>query len=208
VVGNANLAIMTPKRIDMGLEIVRFEGRYKDGKLQAYYLPADDGGGAYEVAGINDRYHPAKASQLRRLIEHGLHQEAEDVAAAYIEEYTRPVIKFFPSPELAEANGPIEFVLRDCCFNRGLKGAATMLQHALGMDQIDGVVGPNTRAEFGRQLVDPGPDTVLKTITQARETYERNSYPWKRGARDEKSKFWKGLENRWAKAHTKGQTFA
>ena len=199
---------MTPKRIEMGREIVRFEGRYKDGNLQVYTLPADDGGGAYEIAGINDRYHPQKASELRGLIEQGQHKEAEDAAAAYIEEYTRPVLKFFPSPEVAEANAPIEFVLRDSCFNRGLKGAATILQHALGMEQVDGVVGPATQAEFARQLADPGPDAVLEAITGARETYERNSYPWKRSARDEKSKFWKGLENRWAKAHSKGQNFA
>ena len=191
----------------MGREIVRFEGRYKDKKLQIYYLPVGDGGGAFEIAGINDRYHPEKASELRDLIEQGQHTEAEDAAAAYIEQYTRPVLKFFPSPEAAEANPAIEFVLRDCCFNRGLKGAATILQIALNVD-IDGIVGENTREEFGQQLSDPGAHSVLEEITEARETYERNSYPWKTGKRDEKSKFWKGLNNRWARAHTKAQNFA
>jgi lysozyme family protein len=199
---------MTPKRIEMGREIVRFEGRYKDGKLQVYYLPAEDGGGAYEIAGINDRYHPKKAKELRDLIEEGKHKQAEDEAAIYIEEYTRSVLKFFPSPELADANPAIEFVLRDSCFNRGPKGAATILQHALGMEEIDGIVGPATRAEFARQLVDPGPVELLEQITQARETYERNVYPWKPSKRDESSKFWKGLSSRWDKAHSKAQNFA
>lgn len=196
---------MTPKRIEMGREIVRFEGRYRDGKLTVYMLPAGDGGGSFEVAGINDRYHPEKAEELRGLIAKNQHQEAEDQAARYIEEYTRPVVKWFPDE--ASAHGPIEFVLRDTAFNRGLKGAATVLQHGLGMEQVDGVVGPATRAEFARQLSE-GPGELLEKITQARETYERNSYPWKRHARDENSKFWKGLANRWDKAHNKAQNFA
>ena len=186
----------------MGLEIVRqFEGRYKNGKLQVYMLPAGDGGGAFEVAGINDRYHATKANILRELIEAGAHDKAEEEAAAYIVEYTRPVLKFFPVSNSAEQNPAIEFVLRDCVFNRGSKGAATILQIALGMNDIDGVVGPATRAEFAKQLNELGSQAVLANVTKARESYERTSYGWKTSARDEKSKFWKGLSNRWAKAH-------
>jgi lysozyme family protein len=91
--------------------------------------------------------------------------------------------------------------LRDTAFNRGLKGAASVLQIALGMPDIDGVIGPMTHREFARQLDDPGSAVVLRAITAARETYERNVYAWKPNARDESSKFWKGLSNRWAKAH-------
>jgi hypothetical protein len=194
---------MTPaeKRHAMGKAIVQFEGRYKDGKLQHYKLPAGDGGGQGEVAGINEKYHPKEYAKLRGLIEGGAHQEAEHEAARYIEEYTRGVLKFFPSPQSAEENPAIEFVLRDTCFNRGAKGAATVLQIALGMSDIDGLVGPMTHREFSKQLDDPGSAEVLKNLTKARETYERNVYTWKPNARDESSKFWKGLENRWAKAH-------
>jgi hypothetical protein len=186
----------------MGAQIVRLEGRYKDGKLQHYKLPAGDGGGAGEVAGVNEKYHPEQYAKLRALIEGDAHQEAEHEAARYIEEYTRSVCLFFPSPESAEENPAIEFVLRDTAFNRGLKGAATVLQIALGMSDIDGVIGPMTHREFAKQLDDPGPAAVLSAITAARETYERNTYAWKPNARDETSKFWKGLSNRWAKAHS------
>jgi lysozyme family protein len=117
-------------------------------------------------------------------------------------------LKFFPSPQSAEANPAIEFVLRDVCFNRGAKGAATVLQIALGMNDIDGVVGPMTHREFARQLGEPGPAEVLANLTKARETYERNTYSWKPNARDESSKFWKGLSNRWAKAHSTAGEFA
>jgi hypothetical protein len=194
---------MTPaeKRHQMGAEIVRFEGRYEDGKLQMYKLPPGDGGGTYEICGVNDRYHPTEAAKLRGLIEGGAHQEAEHEAARYIEEYTRKVLRFFPSQEAAEANPAIEFILRDCAFNRGMKGSATMLQIALGMADIDGVVGPATHREFAKQLDDPGAGFVLSAITEARETYERNKYAWKPYGRDESSKFWAGLNNRWKKAH-------
>jgi lysozyme family protein len=188
-------------RQEMGLAIVEFEGRYKDGKLQVYHLPAGDGGGAYEIAGINDRYHPSMAGKLRGMIQNGEHTKAEKEAASYIEEYTRPVLKFFPDAETADANPAIEFVLRDTAFNRGVKGAATVLQIALGMTAIDGVVGSLTHREFARQLKDLGPEHLLRRLTQARQTYERTSYPWKKSARDESSKFWKGLNSRWAKAH-------
>jgi hypothetical protein len=193
--------IPAEKRHAMGKAIVEFEGRYSEGKLQHYKLPAGDGGGRGEVAGINEKYHPKEYAKLRGLIEGGAHQEAEHEAARYIEEYTRSVCLFFPSPEAATANPGIEFVLRDCAFNRGLKGAATVLQIALGMSDIDGVVGPLTKREFARQLDYSGPAAVLWAITAARETYERNKYPWKPNARDESSKFWKGLSNRWARAH-------
>jgi lysozyme family protein len=194
---------MTPaeKRHAMGRAIVEFEGRYENGKLQHYKLPPGDGGGAGEVAGINEKYHPKEYAKLKGLIEGGAHQEAEHEAARYIEEYTRKTVRFFPSPEVADSNPAIEFVLRDCAFNRGAKGSAAILQIALGMHDIDGVVGPITHREFAKQLDDPGPGFVLSAITAARETYERNVYAWKPSARDQSSKFWKGLENRWARAH-------
>jgi lysozyme family protein len=192
---------MNEKRHAMGKAIVEFEGRYKGGKLQHYKLPPGDGGGSGEVAGINQKYHPKEYAKLKGMIEKGQHEQAEAEAAAYIEEYTRPVLKFFPSPQSAEANPSIEFVLRDASFNRGAKGAATVLQIALDMHDIDGVIGPITHREFAKQLDDPGPAAVLDAITAARETYERNVYAWKTSARDESSDFWEGLSNRWAKAH-------
>jgi hypothetical protein len=191
------------KREQMGHEIIAFEGRFdKDGKLLVYKLPAGDGGGNYEIAGINERYHPSKAKQLKDLIEMGQHGRAKAEAADYIIAYTDPVLKFFPSPEYAESSPHIEFLLRDTAFNRGAKGAATVLQLALGVP-TDGIVGEKTKAMFKMRL-DEDKAALARSITKARETYERTSYPWKTGKRDESSKFWKGLASRWDKAHTSG----
>jgi hypothetical protein len=191
------------KREQMGHEIVAFEGRFdKDGKLLVYKLPAGDGGGNYEIAGINERYHPSKSKQLKDLIESGQHSRAKTEAADYIIAYTDPVLKFFPSPEYAESSPHIEFLLRDTAFNRGVKGAATVLQLALGIP-TDGIVGEKTKAAFKARL-DVDKVALARSITKARETYERTSYPWKTGKRDESSKFWGGLASRWDKAHTSG----
>jgi hypothetical protein len=195
---------MTPaeKRHAMGAEIVKMEGRYKDGKLQHYKLPAGDGGGAGEVAGINERYHREQYAKLRGLIEGGAHEEAEVEAARYIAQYTSPVIKFFPSDDLAERNAGVEFILRDAAFNRGAKGAATILQIALGVP-VDGIVGPDTKAAFAEAL-EADQEQFMVHLRSARETYERNRYPWKPSSRDQSSKFWAGLKNRWAKSHEIG----
>jgi hypothetical protein len=191
------------QRRAMGLAIVReFEGRYKDGKLQVYKLPVSDGGGAFEIAGINTRYHPIKAGQLKALIENGQHEKAEAEAADYIVEYTSCVLKFFQPAQAAEVVPAIEFVLRDVAFNRGCKGAAAVLQIALRMLSVDGIVGPMTHHEFTKQLVDPGPAVLLRSLRLARETYEKTSFKWKPNARDENSQFWKGLANRWQKCHS------
>jgi hypothetical protein len=193
---------MTETQIAMGRAIVEFEGRFKDGKLQHYKLPPGDGGGKGEVSGINERYHPQQYAKLKGLIEGGAHQEAEVEAARYIAQYTNSVIPFFPSDELRERNAGVEFILRDSAFNRGVRGAATILQIALGV-RIDGIVGANTKARFEEELLGDQEQFMVR-LRSARETYERNEYPWKQSSRDESSKFWLGLKNRWTKSHEIG----
>ncbi|MBA3649888.1 MAG: hypothetical protein H0W66_00015 [Chthoniobacterales bacterium] len=69
----------------MAESIVQFEGRRDpQGHLRVYILPAGDGGGRYEVAGINDRYHPQEAAKLKALIDAGRYDEAGDYAAEVI----------------------------------------------------------------------------------------------------------------------------
>jgi lysozyme family protein len=191
-----------------GLQIVKFEGRYQGGKLQHYKLPPGDGGGTGEVAGINEKYHGPKYRQLKALIEAGKHTEAEQEAALYIAEYTKAVLGFFPADVDPNQYGAIQFILRDTCFNRGPGGAAAVLQIALNAGlKVDAAVGPNTRKLFAEALKNDKEGLPAK-LTKARETYERNSYPWKSGKRDESSKFWKGLANRWRDAHNASAQFA
>ena len=121
-------------RKKMARSIVNFEARRDaQGHLRIYSLPAGDGGGRYEVAGINERYHPQEAAKLRDLINAGDYEEAEDYATEVIAQYTDIVSKWTTVPG-------IEAYLRDCVFNRGPGGAAKILQMALGV-KVDGGVG-------------------------------------------------------------------
>ena len=161
--------------------IVNFEARRDaQGHLRVYILPAGDGGGRYEVAGINDRYHPREAARLRQLIEAARFDEAEDYAAEVIADYTDVVSKWTTVPE-------IEAYLRDSAFNRGPGGAAKILQMALGVT-VDGGVGPETLGALRKAEKDPA--KLLAALRVAREKYEMR-------VAGRREKFWKGLVNRW-----------
>lgn len=230
------------------LQIAKFildaEARRDDhGHLAVYRLPAGDGGGTYEVAGINDRYDHDEAEKLREIIKNddhdaeqaalmahaakvaldfashffmpaphsfledtteltqrlvgyiaaGRYELAEREAQEYYLENTDPVWPWMPPPDPFQdvREHAIEAFLRDTAFNRGVRGAAKILQRALGLD-IDGNVGPVTRAALAK-AVEHDPKGLLLALRSAQEIYERIVAP-PVGAR---AKFWNGLVNRW-----------
>jgi lysozyme family protein len=183
----------TQDRLRIARSILDFEARRDaQGRLAIYQLPADDGGGSYEVAGINERHHPREAKALADLIRAGRHAEAETQAISFIATFT----------DVADgwtARTAIESYLRDSAFNRGPKGAARILQRAVGVDD-DGVVGTITRTAIGAAEADPA--ALLAHLRKAREAYEREVV-----GRDETSRFWQGLVNRWNKALAFARTF-
>ena len=179
-------------RKKMAESIVNFEARRDaQGHLRVYILPAGDGGGRYEVAGINDRYHPREAARLRQLIEAARFDEAEDYAAEVIGDYTDVVSKWTTVPE-------IEAYLRDSAFNRGPGGAAKILQMALGVT-VDGGVGPETLGAMRQAEKDPA--KLLAALRVAREKYEMR-------VAGRREKFWKGLVNRWDNSLAFAQSIA
>lgn len=174
---------MSPR--EQARRIVDYEARRDaQGHLKVYQLPSDDGGGEREVAGINDRYHPEVLARIEELLAEGRYDEAEDVAAAHIEQYTNPVAMLSEVPA-------IQFALRDAAFNRGPTGAIRILQDALGLP-VDGIAGPRTKE--GLREAEKNPKEFLEKLRAARERYERRT-------RDESSKFWAGLSNRWDRQH-------
>jgi lysozyme family protein len=171
-----------PKRIDMAKFILDSEARRdKQGNLRVYNLPAADGGGTFEVAGINDRYHPEAANKLKKLIQDGKQWEAEEYVKNYLMDYTNVVANW-------TRNHAVEAFLRDTAFNRGPKGALRILQIALGVPD-DGKFGPITETAMGKGT----PVELLEKLRKARETYELRVAP-PVGARKQ---FWAGLQNRW-----------
>ncbi len=160
--------------------------RDRQGRLSVYKLPSGDGGGTFEVAGINDRYDHDEAHELRRLIQAGKHKEAEVMALAYYIENTDGVKNW---SEVAA----IEAFLRDACFNRGKGGAAKILQIALGV-KVDGSVGPKTLAAL-RVAEERSPLDLIHDMHAACDTYERRVAP----PVGKRAKFFEGLQNRWRK---------
>lgn len=174
------------QRMKMAGAILEFEARRDSkGRLKVYDLDPLDGGGAYEVAGINERYHPVEAEELADLIQKGQYEQAEIRAREIILGYT----DFAASWTNVAA---IESYLRDTAFNRGPRGAARILQRALGVKE-DGIVGEMTLAAVA--TAEANPLEFLADLRQAREAYERKPVN-----RNEANKFWKGLVNRWNKA--------
>lgn len=180
--------ITADMRRRMAKAIVDFEGRRINGQLAIYQLPANDGGGSYEIAGINVRYHPVEAAKLKALIEAGRHDQAEAAVIEYLLDYTKPAAGW-------TTDAGVEFYLRDCVFNRGPKGAARILQRALGVED-DGEIGPATRDALSRV----GADRLLTALRVARENYERNVVGYR-------TNFWRGLVNRWDKALAAARAF-
>ncbi len=182
------------QRLAMVDFIVSVEARRdKAGRLRVYKLPPADGGGTFEVAGINDRYHPAMAAHLAGLVRRGHYARVRVDAIDYLAKYTDVVTAWTTHPA-------IEAFLRDCCFNRGPKGALRILQIAIHVAD-DGKFGPVTRAALKDALTSP--QGLLKKLRHARQSYEIRIAPpvGKRAA------FWLGLQKRWDKAHAFAATF-
>jgi hypothetical protein len=123
--------------LPLPLQTVEWEGRKdKQGNLAVYKLPTGDMGGNYEVAGINDRYHPEAFKAISSLPP----QERAKAAAEYIQGYTAPLVERLPQP--------LQPFTQDLAFNRGLGGATKYIQQGLNsLGQkvaVDGGMGPKT----------------------------------------------------------------
>lgn len=163
------------------LKTIDWEARKdKQGNVQVYKLPAGDMGGSFEVAGINDKYHPDAFKRIASLPA----QERAQAAAQYVKEYTSPFVNKLPEP--------IRPFAQDLAFNRGMGGATKYIQqglNALGQKVVvDGGLGPKTLAAINQ--VDPR--ALMKAASQAQLDDE---YRMAR-ANPARKKFIGGLENR------------
>ena len=138
------------------LKTIDFEARKdKQGNVQVYKLPAGDMGGNFEVAGINDKYHPDAFKRISSLPA----QERAQAAAQYVKEYTRPFVSKLP-----EAVQPFA---QDLAFNRGMGGATKYIQQGLNTRgqrvAVDGELGPKTLQAINQ--VDP--KALMRAASQA-----------------------------------------
>lgn len=176
----------------MARTIINYEARRDASGNLMVYKPARD---VYEVAGITSNNHPQDAAKLRSLV------MAADYASAerYAEDW---ILKFTKAATGWTTDAGVEFMLRDCVHHRGNKGAARILQLALGFvgyanGEADGEIGQQTRERLAKRA----PSELLAGLRSARERYEQNPPP-DAGfeGRGPGHKYWKGLVNRWDKA--------
>jgi peptidoglycan hydrolase-like protein with peptidoglycan-binding domain len=181
------------ERHRMAAAIINFEARRDNkGRLKVYELPPEDGGGRYEVAGINEKYNKETVDALVEMLRRGHYDEAEAAATEFVAQDTDRVTSWSSVPSL-------EFYLRDCCVNRGFKGAGRILQRALNLPD-SGLVDGNTKIAVAH--AETNPVEMLESLRKARESYEREVVH-----RDETSKFWLGLVNRWNNSLKIAMTF-
>src|SRR5882672_2227142 len=92
----------TPElRRRMASTIINFEARRdKKGRLAVYKLPPGDGGGAYEVAGINEKYNKEVCDALVAMIEQSRFDDAEALAIDFIAQDTDSVFSWSAVPAL------------------------------------------------------------------------------------------------------------
>ena len=160
---------------------VEWEGRRDaQGNLAVYKLPSGDQGGSYEVAGINDKYHPEAFKAISALPP----QEREAAAAEYIKGYTAPFVS-----QLPQAMRPFA---QDLAFNRGMGGATKYIQqglNSLGQSvAVDGGLGPKTLQAIG--MVQPQALMRAASAAQLEDEYRKADVDPNR------RKFIPGLESR------------
>ena len=167
--------------INAGMQTVDWEGRKDNqGNLAVYKLPSGDQGGSYEVAGINDRYHPEAFKRISALPP----QERAKAAAEYIQGYTAPLVEKLPQA--------LQPFAQDLAFNRGLGGATKYIQqglNALGQKvAVDGGIGPKTLQAINQVE----PRSLMREASKAQldDEYRRAS------ENPERKKFIAGLESR------------
>jgi hypothetical protein len=167
--------------VSAAMQTVDWEARRdKRGNLSVYALPSGDLGGNYEVAGINDRYHPKAFKRISALPA----EQREKAAAEYIREYTSPFVGQLPEQ--------IRPFAQDLAFNRGAGGATKYIQQGLNsLGQkvaVDGRLGPQTLQAIGAVQ----PSALMRAASQAQlqDEYSRAK------SNPERKKFLQGLENR------------
>jgi hypothetical protein len=134
--GRAALVTDSPKPedFDMYQALMGFEARRDSaGRIAVYSLPSGDGGGDYEVAGINQKYHPQEAAKLKAMVESGSsNEDIENEIMAYYKSFTQQGVDLINSATQSQG---IELFMRDSTLNHGLRGTINVLSRALGISE-------------------------------------------------------------------------
>lgn len=165
--GQASLT-HTPMADTFGKEIINLEARRDaEGNITTYKLPEADGGGTHEIAGINNKYHPKAYARIKKLIDAGKHQEAEQAVSDYIISYTQPADDLLVAQGVNSAAA--EYMLRDIYFNMGPGGMQRVLSRAFPSGKIDNFVSEQdliqriyrARADYYSAIIRSNPEKAI-----------------------------------------------
>ena len=138
--------------------------RDRSGRPIVYNLPAADGGGSYEVAGLNDKYNKQEAETLRHMIDSGTPTHEIE---AYIRSVYKQKTQFGADYLPANHSQGLELFLRDCALNHSESGVRTILANAVGTRKDD----PNLPSVISQYISQYGEPALLRKLTQARGLY-------------------------------------
>lgn len=165
--GNATLIKTTvpPAETSMYDVIMQQEiRRDKSGRPAIYNLPQADGGGDYEIAGLNQKSNPKELAHLRAMIENGAPTEK-------IEEYIRSVYKTktqYGADMLTYRHSQgIELFMRDCAMNHSPQGVRTIVANAVGVRKDH----PNLPQAIASFVHNHGEAALLQNLAIARANY-------------------------------------
>ena len=182
--------------------IINNEARFdKRGNLTIYKLPEGDGGGEYEIAGINQKNHSQEFNKLAGMLQEGRHQEAKEEAANYIDRKTSRVGELLQNSGVQ--NDGIDYLLRDMCFNGGESFPARVIHRSLGIPDSKSFNG-NTGEAISAYLQDHSEEELLAALKQGRD----NLYRSIAANNPEKKKFLRGWLNRSASSYKEAMQMA
>lgn len=186
--GNAIMSAqqISPRENDMYDVMLSNEARVDaNGRPMLYKLPAADGGGEYEVAGLNEKSNPAELAHVRQMIQEGRPtEEIRSYIKSVYKQKTNYAMQYLP-PGYSQG---VELFLRDCALNHSPKGVTTILCNAIGIPANT----PNIQSEVAKFVRVHGEAALLHNLSIARGNY----YAQLVGKKPGRSIFYKGWMNR------------
>lgn len=165
--GNAALVSAAPKPADVNMYKVLMGNEVRrdaNGKIAVYYPDEEDGGGEYEVAGINQKYHPKMAAKLKRMVESGASDE--EIEAEVMAYYKQDTDKGFALVGAYTRSKGIELFIRDCTLNHGLTGTGRVIRRALSLGDSD-----NLGRAVENFINEHGEQQFLEALVRGRASY-------------------------------------
>lgn len=200
--GNAIMTAqsITPKETNMYDIMLSNEARTDaNGRPQIYKLPAGDGGGNFEVAGLNEKSNPAELAHVKQMLKEN--RPTEEVVG-YIKSVYKQKTNYAAQLIPDSCSQGIELTIRDCALNHSPGGVSTILKNAIGIPNTPEISTLKLKDEVAKFVRTHGEKTFLYNLSVARANYYRKLVVDK----PERAKFLKGWLNRNQKVYASSQS--